>query len=136
MCFFCMIFVFENYLFSGIIKFMNYSLSQIKNVLFQVGLALLANIITWLVIYTQIKPSSELTPLHYGVFYGTDLIGKGHYIYLVPLAGLLILGVNYYFYRHILEKEPLAAKSLMAVALVVQILILLAILFLKSIIVI
>ena len=111
---------------------MNYILNLLRNVFFQVGLALLANIITWLVIYTKIKPSSELIPLHYGIFYGTDLIGKGYYIYLIPLAGLAILGVNYFFYRYILEKEPLAAKALIIVALAVQLLILLAISFLCS----
>ncbi len=116
--------------------FMNSLFSKVKNVLFQVALALLVNIITWLIIYTQIRPSSEVVPLHYGIFYGTDLIGKGYYIYLIPLAGLAILALNHYFYRKILVKEPLAAKSLIVIALVVQLLILLAVIFLKSIIVI
>lgn len=110
-------------------------LDYLKNILFLTVLSLVLNIISWLVIATQIKPSSEVIPLHYNIFYGPDIVGQGYYVYIIPLVGLSILAVNYGLYRYARSKEPFAAKTLMAVALVVQILILVSILFLKSIIV-
>ena len=109
---------------------------QWNNVWFQMGTAFLINIITWLIIYFQIRPSDQLIPLHYNVFYGTDFVGKGYYIYIIPLVGLCILILNYLLYRHALSREPFAARILTAVSLVVQVFILIAILFLKSVIII
>ena len=120
---------------SGIIKAMSKLLIYLKNVWFLTAVSLVLNIISWVVIATQIKPNSEIVPLHYNIFYGPDLVGKGYYIYFIPLVGFLTLVVNLGLYRYALSKEPFAAKTLIVVSLVVQILILISIFFLKSIIV-
>ncbi len=109
-------------------------IAYFRNILFQLGLSLLINIISWLIILTQIHPSSEILPLHYNVFYGADLSGKGYYLYLIPLAGLALLVINYILYRYTIKKEAFIAKALISVALVIQIFILIAVSFLKSII--
>jgi hypothetical protein len=114
---------------------MNKGLSYLRNILFLLGASLVLNIISWLIILAQIKPTSEILPLHYNVFYGADIIGKGYYLYLIPFAGLAILGVNYFLYRYAIRREPFVAKTLVTVALVVQIFVLIAVLFLKSIII-
>ncbi len=114
---------------------MNKLLSFFNKVLFLLGLGFVFNIISWLIIVTQIKPTSEVLPLHYNIFYGLDQVGKGYYIYGIPLVGLVILILNYILYRYAVNKEPFAAKTLIAVGLVAQVFILFAILFLKSIIV-
>lgn len=108
--------------------------SYFKGALFAGKLAFVANIITWLIIYFQIKPGSETIPLHYNIFYGTDLADKGYYIYFIPLIGLAILCVNYFFYKYSLGKDEFAGKILISVSLLVQLIILIAVLFLKSII--
>ncbi len=110
-------------------------LGYLKNVLFQTVLALVLNIISWLVIATQIKPNAEVIPLHYNIFYGPDLVGKGYYAYIIPSVGLLVLLVNFGLYKYAIKKEPFAAKVIVSISLVVQILILISILFLKSIII-
>ncbi len=121
---------------SGIIKTMNKVLEYTRNILFQIALSALLNIISWLVIVAQIKPNSEMLPLHYNVFFGPDIVTKGYYLYSLPLVGLLILGANYAFYRYTKDRENFAAKIVIAITMLVQALILIAVLFLKSIIVI
>ncbi len=115
---------------------MNKVLEYTRNILFQIAFGALLNIISWLVIAAQIKPSSEMLPLHYNVFFGPDIVTKGYFLYSLPLVGLLILGANYVFFRYTKEREEFAAKIVIAISIVVQALILIAVLFLKSIIVI
>lgn len=107
-----------------------YELYQHK--FFLLWVAVVLNIITWLTIYFKIKPSSEIIPLHYNVFYGTDFAEKGYWIYSIPTVGILIIAVNYIFYRYANLKENFAAKIMLAVGLVAQIFIFISILFLKS----
>ena len=115
---------------------MNKYFSYFQNILFLLGLSFCINIITWLVILTQIHPTSEIIPLHYNIYYGPDIVGKGYYLYLLPLVGLAILGINYFFYKYAKTREEFAAKTAVSVALVLQVLILISVLALKSIIVI
>lgn len=99
------------------------------------GLALVLNIISWVIIAAQIKPSSEQLPLHYNVFYGADITGKGYYLYLLPFAGFAILAANYVFCRYSINREPFAAKSLLVISIVVEIFVLIAVQYLKTIII-
>lgn len=105
-----------------------------QNNRFPLALALFVNIISWLVIVFKIKPNSEIVPLHYNIFYGTDYAGKGYWIYLIPAVGLAFIIINFFFYRYSKEKEKFGAEMVLWVALLSQFFILLAILFLKSII--
>lgn len=114
---------------------MNKYFEYFRNVLFLLGAGLFLNIITWLIIATKIHPTSEVIPLHYNIFYGPDITGKGYYLYLIPLVGLIVLGINYLFYRYALPREEFAARTAISVALVLQVLILISVLALKSIIV-
>lgn len=97
--------------------------------------AIVLNIITWLTIYFKIRPNAEIIPLHYNVFYGTSLAEQGYWIYAIPSVGLLIILVNYVFYRYAEIKENFAARIMLAVGFVAQIFIFISILFLKSIII-
>ncbi|GAC1412327.1 MAG: hypothetical protein NVSMB66_1050 [Candidatus Doudnabacteria bacterium] len=114
---------------------MNKAFDYFRKASFLLGISFIFNIISWLVIATQIKPNGEQLPLHYNVFYGADLTGNGYYLYLLPFAGLVILTVNYFFYRYAGSKEPFAAKSLLVVSIVVELFVLVAVEFLKSIII-
>lgn len=107
-----------------------------RDFLFLWLVSLLINIITWAIVYFKIKPDSEIVPLHYNIFYGIDIAGKGYFIYLVPAIGLSVLVVNYWLFSYALGKDRFAANTTMAITLFVQIIIFAAVLFLKSIIVI
>src|SRR5258708_4411942 len=114
---------------------MNKVWSYISNVLFLLSTGFILNIIAWLIIWTQIHPTSEVIPLHYNIFYGPDIVGKGYYLYLLPLVGLAILAINYLFYKYALQRQEFAARSAIVVSLALQILILISVLAIKSIIV-
>lgn len=107
-----------------------------KDFLFLWSVSLLVNIISWAVVYFKIKPDSETVPLHYNLFYGIDLAGKGYLIYFITSTGLLILALNFLFFRYAKNRDAFAANALAGISLFVQLIILAAVLFLKSIIVI
>jgi len=98
------------------------------------GLAIAVNIISWLFVYYKIKPSAEIVPLHYNVFYGADVVGKGDFIYFIPAVGLFIILINIIFYRLALRVDQFAGKTLSLVSIAAQILIFIALVFLKSLI--
>lgn len=106
---------------------------NLRNVWFQLGLALVLNIITWAYIYLKIKPTAEPIPLHYNIFYGIDFVDKGYFIYFIPAIGLVILILNYFLARYLRSKEEFGSKILVAVVPAIQAFILVAILFLKTI---
>ncbi len=115
---------------------MNKYLSYLRNVLFLSGLSFALNIISWLIIYAQIKPTSEVIPLHYNIFYGSDLSGPGYFLYMLPLIGLTVMVINSLFYHYAKSQQEFAGKTLIVVSLVLQILIMISVISIKSIIII
>jgi len=85
------------------------------------GISAFINIIHWLVLYFNIKPGQNNILLHYNVIYGTDLVDKSQYIYIIPLLALVFLAVNagisVFFYR----REKLASYFLNFGSIVIQI---------------
>jgi hypothetical protein len=90
------------------------------------------NIIAWWIVAFLIRPTAATVALHYNVFYGTDLAGSGYYLYSVPLVGSLILLFNYMLYRRTAVLDVFIANAVAAVALSSQVFVLIAVLFLKS----
>ena len=105
---------------------------QWKNILSLFAIGLFANIISWWIVYFQIHPTYETVPLHYNVFYGTDQAGSGYYLYAVPLVGFAILAFNYAFYRKAVGTDRFIANAVAAASLASQVVVLIAVLFLKS----
>ncbi len=89
-------------------------------IFFSFGVSFLINIIQWVLVYIKIKPSSTNILLHYNIVYGTDLVDKGYYAYMVPGLALAFLTFNlltaYFFY----QKEKLASYFLNMSNLAVQ----------------
>jgi hypothetical protein len=98
-------------------------------------LALLLDIISWAIVLFKIRPGVETLPLHYNIFYGVDAVGRGYELYTVPAIGLFILIINAIFAQVIRKRDPFAATAILAAALVAEILVLVAIFFLRSVIV-
>ncbi len=105
---------------------------RFPKILFLFAAGLLLNIIAWWIVVFLIRPTSVTVPLHYNVFYGTDLAGSGYYLYAVPLVGSVILLFNYFLYRRTAKLDAFIANSVAGTALASQIFVLIAVFFLKS----
>lgn len=90
------------------------------------GIAVLLNLINWLVLYVKIKPGKPGVILHYSAVFGSDLIGKSSYLYWIPATALILLIINsaiaIVFYR----KEKLAAYFINFSSIAVQLIFLAA----------
>jgi hypothetical protein len=107
----------------------------LANLWFLEAISLVVNSISWAVLRFKIRPGSELLPLHYNIFYGTDAVGRGYQLYFVPLIGLFIFAVNVGFSLALERRDPFGSKMLVSATLVSQFVVLLAVMFLRSIIV-
>lgn len=88
---------------------------------FSLGLALLINIIQWAFIYFKLKPSGQNVLLHFNVIYGTDLVDKDYYIYLIPGIALACLLANLIISYVMFQKEKLASYFLNISTIPIQI---------------
>ncbi|MCL5008971.1 MAG: hypothetical protein M1400_01365 [Patescibacteria group bacterium] len=101
--------------------------------LFLWALCLIFNIITFLFIYYKILPSGNTFALKYNVITGVEWYGKGYNLYQIPLVGLAILSLNYLLSRLLRHRADFLAAMAIFVTLVVQLLLLAAALFLKTV---
>lgn len=90
-------------------------------IFFSLGVSALINIIQWVIIYIKIRPSSANILLHYNIIYGTDLVDKGTYAYLIPGIALAFLVINILAAFFIYQKEKLASYFLSIANIPVQI---------------
>ena len=56
--------------------------------------AFLLNILLWSWLFFFIKPTGDSQVLHYNIYFGIDQIGPGIKLYLLPIFGLLVIGIN------------------------------------------
>jgi uncharacterized membrane protein len=71
-------------------------------------------------------------PLHYNIHFGVDTIGQWWHIYLVPAIGLVILLVNFILATFMWSKESVLAYLAATATLVLQIILLVATIFIVS----
>ncbi|MBI2355680.1 MAG: hypothetical protein HYV13_00555 [Candidatus Doudnabacteria bacterium] len=91
-----------------------------------IALALLFNIIHWVILASKVKISSSSIVLHYNVIYGADLIDKAYAIYIIPAAALLILIINFLLANYFFKREKLAAFFINFSTVIVQLIFLIA----------
>lgn len=91
--------------------------------------AIVANIITFLIIYYKIRPSHEPLALHYNVMIGVDVLGAGTQLYRIPFIGGLLLAVNFIIAK--LVKSPSDFLSFLAslISFIIAAMLLVAVLF-------
>jgi hypothetical protein len=58
------------------------------------GVALVLNIGAWGVFLLGVSRSREVVILHYNAYLGVDMVGAYQQLFIVPIIGLLFLGVN------------------------------------------
>lgn len=115
------------FVFSNFLKTLRFA----AEVWFLWALCLLLNIIAFLFIYYKISPSSQTLALHYNVLVGVEWYGKGYNLYLIPVAGLAILAVNFFLYRALGKTKSFLPYLTVFASLSVQLLLLLALLMLS-----
>lgn len=71
--------------------------------LFLFGLFL--NIISWILVSIKGRPENYIIPLHYLSVKGVDKTGPWYLIYQIPLAGLLILVINFMIIFNLSKKN-------------------------------
>ena len=99
-----------------------------KPILILLSISLVLNIALWLILIFLIKSSQDFPLiLYYNIFDDTDILGKHHELYSLPIAGLTILIINILlgiFLKK--EKENVLSYVLFSVALLSQVLLLIA----------
>ncbi len=59
--------------------------------------AILIQIFMWWYLISNIRSDVGQIFLHYNIIFGVDLVGDWWKIYFIPLAGMLIVLLNYFF---------------------------------------
>lgn len=89
-------------------------------------IALILNILIWLVIFWQIKPRSEPIFLHYNIYFGIDAIGDYWKLYYLPISGSVILLINTLISAFIYRREKIISHFLLITNIIAQIVLLVA----------
>lgn len=86
------------------------------------------NGILWLLLLFAVRPSAEPVTLHYTIYFGVDRVGAWYQLFVVPLAGLIVLAVNTMLASIYRRREVLIGSLLAGSTLAVQVLLILAVL--------
>jgi hypothetical protein len=83
--------------------------------------AFLLNLAGWTILALFIRPDQSVVILHYNVYFGVDLIGDWQQAYLIPVIGLLFLGVNLWLARWFYgNRERFAAYVLLLASIMIE----------------
>lgn len=90
---------------------------------------ILVNISLWLILVWWTRSFPELIPLHYNIYFGIDLFGPWYQIFILPLLGLIFFLINFPISSFVYRKEKILSYFLVATSSFVQIIFVLAIIF-------
>jgi hypothetical protein len=79
-------------------------------------IAFVLNIVSWILVFFKGQPEEYIVPLHYLFVRGIDKTGPWFYIYKIPLAGLLLLAVNFILAFILNKKGDVKASYVLAIA--------------------
>lgn len=104
-----------------------------KIILISTAIAVVLNIIIWLVIYLRLRPlvinlaeEQSFIPLHYNIYLGVDSFGKWTKTFMIPGLGLLFLIINTIFALTIYSRKEILSYFLVVVSSLVQLLLLIS----------
>lgn len=89
-------------------------------------IAVVANIILWVLVAGKFGYSHERVPLHFNIAYGIDYVGGAKNAFEIPGVGLVVLLTNIFLARLIYGAEKIYSYFLVIAAAVVQIILLLS----------
>ena len=77
----------------------------------------LIQLFIWGYLISAIKPAMGQIFLHYNIIFGVDLVGDWWRIYYLPLAGVLVILLNYFFSWMLYSVDKFLARLLSSWAL-------------------
>lgn len=86
--------------------------------------SIIFNILLWILFYFRIPIQIEPIILRYNIYVGINLIGPWQNVFYFPLAGLLIIILNFILAKWVYKKDRLPANFLVITALISQIILL------------
>lgn len=95
-------------------------------VLLCLGLSIGLNVFLWIWLAIRLSSLGEEAILHYDVLQGIDLIGPGNSFYVLPLMGLIIIGLNFFLSALSIKRNRLMAQMLSGLAVAAQIILIVA----------
>lgn len=115
------IIILKNFLLSGCKIIIARPYWKDKQIMTIFSLSVLLNIIIWIFLIQNQKENSHPIILHYNLFFGVDRLGNYEEIYLIPIAGLIIIIVNSILGHLLYLKEKLAVYFLIFIVFIIQI---------------
>lgn len=91
--------------------------------------SLLTNIAIWLWVGSNSQRFTDLIFLHYNIYFGIDLVAPWYYIFTLPVLGLILLVFNFLVGSLLYETEKLLSYFLAGSVSLIQILLVLASIF-------
>lgn len=76
--------------------------------------AILVQISAWWYLISNIRSDAGQIFLHYNIIFGVDLVGDWWRIYYLPLAGILVILLNYFFSFMLYSADKFLARLLCA----------------------
>lgn len=83
-------------------------------------LSIILNLSMWILIYKRVEPTQEPVPLHYNIQFGISLIGEWYKIFVIPVLGIIITAVNFFFAYFLFKLGRIFSYLLTASATVMQ----------------
>lgn len=102
-------------------------------VLLCLGSSVILNVLLWIFLAIKTAGLTEDAILHYGALQGVDLMGPAKQFFILPLVGLVIIGVNFLLSAFSIKTNQLVARILGSLAVLAQIILIVAAILLMSI---
>lgn len=95
-------------------------------VLLCLGISAILNVFLWVYAVIGGTGLGDEAVLHYDALQGIDLIGPGNDFFVLPLVGLIIIGVNFLLSALSVKSNQLVARILSSLAVGAQIILIVA----------
>lgn len=95
-------------------------------VLLCLGISVILNVFLWVYVIIGGAGLGDAAILHYDALQGIDLIGPGNDFFILPLVGLIIIGVNFFLSAMSIKSNRLVARILSSLAVLAQIILIVA----------
>ncbi len=102
-------------------------------VLLCLGGSVVLNVSLWVFVAIYGTGLGDEAILHYDALQGIDLIGPGNDFFVLPLIGLIIIGVNFFLSAVSIKSNRLVARILSGLTVLAQIILIVAVLLLVNI---
>ncbi|MBU1164067.1 hypothetical protein KKA15_00720 [Patescibacteria group bacterium] len=89
-------------------------------------LSIIFNTATWIILYIKFNVSQEHIALHYNIYFGVDFFGSAINILLIPVAGTIILVMNFLLAQMFYLKAKLLSNLIILATIFYEFLLFLA----------